>query len=143
MEDEARYDLKRFLHAQAENYPVALKELKNGKKRSHWIWYVFPQVAGLGTSAMAEAYAIRSREESEDYVKHPVLGARLIECSEVMLTHKGRRVTEIMGSPDDMKLRSSMTLFSIVAPQCSVFDEVLETFFGGTSDQRTLDFLIP
>ena len=134
-------NLQRFLTAQAEDYECALGELKRGRKESHWIWYIFPQVAGLGHGSMAREYAIQSRGEAVAYLKHPVLGARLRECAEALLTHQGKRIEDIMGYPDDLKLRSSMTLFATISMQDSIFHKVLDTFYSGETDVRTIVFL--
>lgn len=135
------FDLGRFLAAQQHNYEDALEELRGGRKRGHWMWYVLPQVAGLGSSAMAERYAIRSRAEALAYLGHPVLGARLTDCANALLLHEGLTAREIMGSPDDLKLRSSMTLFAALSPQGSPFHRVLERYFPGAGDPRTIAFL--
>src|SRR5215472_13021678 len=123
------YNMERFIKAQAEDYECALGELQRGQKRSHWIWYIFPQVSGLGHSSMAQEYAIRSRDEAVAYLKHAVLGTRLQRCCEAVLKHQGREVQDIMGFPDDLKLRSSMTLFAMISPQGSVFHKVLNAFY--------------
>jgi uncharacterized protein (DUF1810 family) len=135
------FDLARFVAAQEGMHERALGELRSGRKRSHWMWFVFPQVAGLGSSVMAQKYAIRSRAEAEAYLAHPVLGPRLRECAQALLAVEGRSATEIMGQPDDVKLRSSMTLFAALAGPGSDFQRVLEKFFSGEADERTLDFL--
>jgi uncharacterized protein (DUF1810 family) len=135
------HDLQRFLDAQNGSYDTALSELRQGRKTSHWIWFVFPQVSGLGTSPIAEKYAIRSREEAADYLAHPVLGARLRECAEALLRHKDSTIDDIMGFPDNLKLRSSMTLFGSLCEEGSVFHAVLDLFFKGESDLKTLAFL--
>lgn len=135
------YQLQRFLEAQARDYPVALAELMQGQKHSHWMWYIFPQVAGLGTSAMAQRYAIRSREEAEAYLADGVLGSRIQACAAALLPHKGKAIREIMGFPDDLKLRSSLTLFASLSPVGSVFHQALEAFFEGQQDARTIQFL--
>jgi uncharacterized protein (DUF1810 family) len=135
------FDLARFVAAQAQDHAVALRELRAGAKRSHWMWYVFPQVAGLGTSAMAERYAIRSRREAAAYLGHPVLGPRLRTCTEALLQLSGRSARQVMGSPDDLKLRSSLTLFAALSPAGSVFHQALDRYFDGAQDQRTLDYL--
>jgi uncharacterized protein (DUF1810 family) len=134
-------DLKRFLDANKRHYAFALAELKAGRKRSHWMWYIFPQVAGLGYSEMAQYYAIKNREEAIDYLGHPVLGKRLVEISSVLLTLKEHNASRIMGSPDDMTLRSSMTLFSLVPDTDPVFEAVLKKFFDGKKDPATLQLL--
>jgi len=135
------YDLQRFVVAQAGDYDRALGELRRGRKESHWIWYIFPQVAGLGHSSMAGKYAIQSREEAVAYLQHPVLGERLRQCCEALLRHRAKRVEDIMGYPDDLKLRSSMTLFAAVSESDSVFHQVLKAFYAGERDERTMDFL--
>jgi uncharacterized protein (DUF1810 family) len=134
-------DLKRFLDAQQRDYATALIEIKAGHKRSHWMWYIFPQVTGLGFSEMSKRFAIKDLPEATAYLHHPVLGARLIEISKALLTLSGNNATTIMGSPDDMKLRSSMTLFSVVPVADPVFEAVLKKFFGGKKDQATLQLL--
>jgi uncharacterized protein (DUF1810 family) len=131
------FNLNRFIEAQAHDYEIALRELRAGSKTSHWIWYILPQIAGLGRSAMAERFAIRNIEEARAYLAHPVLGPRLRECANTLLSRHNRSAHEILGSPDDLKLRSSMTLFAAVAPN-DVFDEVLEQFFRGERDPLTL-----
>jgi uncharacterized protein (DUF1810 family) len=135
------HNLERFVSAQRGSYDVALKELQNGQKRSHWMWFVFPQVAGLGSSAMADRYAIRSRREAAAYLAHPILGPRLIECANALLQLKGRTAEEVMGYPDDLKLRSSMTLFAAMSPPDSAFQKVLEIYFAGVPDNRTTAYL--
>lgn len=135
------FDLQRFVEAQASTHERALAELKSGRKQSHWMWFVFPQLAGLGHSDMARRYGISGREEAIAYLQHPVLGERLACCCEALLEWKDRSALQIMGSPDDMKLRSSMTLFAAVAPETRVFQEVLEAFFDGKPDAVTLSKL--
>ena len=135
------YRLERFVEAQDGVHARALNELRAGRKASHWMWFVFPQVAGLGSSPTSQRYAIRSREEACAYLDHPVLGPRLLECARAVLSHPDRTAREIMGSPDDAKLRSSMTLFALAADSEPVFQQVLDTFFGGERDQRTVAFL--
>lgn len=135
------HKLIRLLTAQDENYPIALSELHRGRKESHWIWYIFPQVAGLGRSSMAEEYAIRSREEGIAYLAHDVLGPRLHECTSALLNHQDRRIEDIMGFPDDLKLHSSMTLFASLAAPDSVFHQVLGIFYAGKMDTKTLALL--
>ena len=136
-----QFDLQRFVEAQASTHARALAELKSGRKQSHWMWFVFPQLAGLGHSDMARRYAISGREEAIAYLQHLVLGERLAHCCEALLEWKDRSATQIMGSPDDMKLRSSMTLFATVAPKMPVFQQVLEVFFDGKPDAMTLSKL--
>ena len=138
---EDPYDLHRFVHAQEHDYARALDELRHGRKRSHWMWYVFPQLAGLGSSAMAERYAIRSLAEAKAYLRHAVLGPRLVTCAEAALDIDGRTATEIFGTPDDLKLRSCATLFAQVSAPDSAFHRLLDRFFGGQPDPRTLELL--
>ena len=135
------HDLDRFLNAQDGDYPRALAEIRGGHKRSHWMWYVFPQFDGLGSSPMARRYAIKSVAEAGAYLNHPVLGPRLTEIAEAVLGVDGRSAVEIFSSPDDMKLKSSATLFSHVSPVGSVFDRVLDKYFGGGRDDKTLGLL--
>ena len=134
------YDLERFVQAQAADYERALAELRAGEKRSHWMWYVFPQIAGLGQSAMSRRYSIKSVSEATAYLGHPLLGARLRECFAVVQMTAGRSATEIFGSPDDMKLRSSATLFARVSDE-SIFRQVIEKYFDGEYDAETLRLL--
>ncbi len=138
---EDPFDLARFVAAQAGSYARALGELKAGRKTTHWMWFIFPQVAGLGTSSMAQKYAIGSRAEAEAYLAHPVLGPRLIECAQALLSVTGRTASEIMGSPDDLKLRSSMTLFRAIAGSALPFQIVLDRYYAGQPDERTLEIL--
>ncbi len=135
------YDLSRFLEAQKNSYDTALREIKAGRKRSHWMWYIFPQIQGLGYSAMAQHYAIRDLDEARKYLQHPLLGPRLIEISEALLALEESDPRRVMGSPDDLKLRSCMTLFQSAAPEQSVFGKVLDKFYGGRPDGRTLEIL--
>jgi uncharacterized protein (DUF1810 family) len=140
-DDPDRFDLKRFVRAQESDYKRALEEIAAGRKRSHWMWYIFPQFAGLGLSSTSRHYAIGSLDEARAYLADPILGPRLIECAGATLSVKGRSALDIFGSPDDMKLRSSVTLFSLVSPENSVFHRVLEKYFDGMGDQRTLDLV--
>ena len=135
------YDLSRFLEAQTNSYNTALREIKAGRKRSHWMWYIFPQIRGLGYSAMAQHYAIRDLGEAREYLQHPLLGPRLIEISEALLALEESDPRRVMGSPDDLKLRSCMTLFQCAAPDQPVFGKVLDKFYGGRPDGRTLEIL--
>jgi uncharacterized protein (DUF1810 family) len=135
------YDLDRFVRAQAESYDLALAEVRGGRKRSHWMWYVFPQLAGLGSSDMAQRYAITSLAEAEAYLRHPVLGPRLVACAEAALGVEGRSAYDIFGSPDDLKLRSCATLFACVTPSGSIFDRLLAKYYGGERDEKTLRLL--
>jgi len=133
------FDLSRFTSAQAGVYDQALAELKAGRKRSHWMWFVFPQIAGLGSSPTARRYAIASLAEARAYLADPVLGPRLIESATALLAVEGRTAEEILGYPDDLKLRSSMTLFARAAPQSKVFQEVLDRYYDGKPDPQTLN----
>src|SRR4051812_36566351 len=135
------HNLSRFVQAQEDDYERALAELRGGRKRSHWMWYIFPQFDGLGFSATSRRYSIKSVAEAEAYLRHPVLGPRLIECAEAVLGVKGRSAFEIFGSPDDMKLRSCATLFASVSPPGSVFDRLLGKYFQGDRDSKTLALL--
>lgn len=137
----AQYDLERFLKAQARNYDAALREIRDGCKRSHWMWYVFPQIQGLGYSSTAQFYAIRDLDEAKAYLQHPVLRERLLEISNALLALDSNNASEVFGWPDDMKLRSSMTLFAEAEPECAVFQKVLEQYFHGQKDERTLSIL--
>ena len=130
--------LQRFLDAQATDYAQALAEVQAGRKRSHWMWYIFPQIQGLGFSETARFYAIHDLREATEYVRHPVLGARLVEISTALLGVKSNDATAVMGSPDDLKLKSSMTLFAAVPDANPVFRAVLAKFFGGREDEKTL-----
>jgi uncharacterized protein (DUF1810 family) len=136
-----KFDLARFVAAQRSTYERALAELRSGRKRSHWMWYVFPQLAGLGNSATSRRYAIASAEEADAYLKHPVLGARLIECATAVLEIDGRSAYEIFGSPDDLKLRSCATLFARVSTPGSVFARLLAKYFGSQEDEQTIRLL--
>ena len=129
--------LDRFLEAQVRIYEIALKEIRNGEKESHWMWYIFPQLRGLGKSRMAYAYGINGLEEAKAYLAHPVLSARLIEISEALLKHKDQDVEDILGDIDAMKLRSSMTLFALISEEGSVFHQVLNCFYDGEMDELT------
>lgn len=134
------FDLQRFVDAQAPVYQRVLAELRQGRKQSHWMWFIFPQVAGLGHSPMARQFAIASREEAVAYLGHAVLGRRLRECTALVNAVQGRTIREILGSPDDLKFCSSMTLFGAVSSDPE-FAEAIQKFYGGTPDQRTLDLL--
>jgi uncharacterized protein (DUF1810 family) len=135
------HDLARFVQAQEGDYGRALSEIRSGRKRSHWMWYVFPQYDGLGFSSTSRRYAIKSIEEAQAYLGHPVLGPRLVECAEAALGVEGRSAFEIFGSPDDMKLRSCATLFARVSPAGSAFHRLLDKYFQGHADDRTLRLL--
>jgi uncharacterized protein (DUF1810 family) len=131
-------NLQRFISAQEGDYETALKEIRSGRKRSHWMWYIFPQIDGLGFSDMAKRYGIKDLTEAAQYLEHPLLGSRLIEISQALLELPGNNATEIMGSPDNLKLHSSMTLFSLIPATNPVFDAVLKKFFKGQQDNGTL-----
>ena len=138
---EDPYGLNRFISAQAGVYDRVLAELRGGLKRTHWMWYIFPQIDGLGHSPATRHYAIKNLDEARRYLSHPVLGARLVESAEAVLVVSGRSVSDIFGHPDDWKLQSSMTLFALVAGPGSVFERVLEKYFQGKRDARTLQIL--
>ncbi|GAA4021231.1 DUF1810 domain-containing protein [Hymenobacter glaciei] len=131
-------NLDRFIEAQAGSYQSALSEMKNGRKRSHWMWYIFPQIQGLGLSETARFYAIQDLQEAEEYARHPVLGSRLVAISTALLGVKSNDANAVMGSPDDLKLKSSMTLFAAMPGADPVFQAVLEKFFNGAKDEKTL-----
>ena len=132
--------MNRFLTAQERDYPTALREIQAGRKQSHWMWYIFPQIAGLGFSSTARFYAISSMQEARDYYAHPVLGKRLVEISEALLALDTNDAAAVMGYPDDLKLRSSMTLF-LAASGDAVFQKVLDKFYSGKPDSKTLSIL--
>lgn len=139
---EDPFYLSRFKTAQERVYDTVLAELKSGQKRSHWMWYIFPQIEGLGRSSTAQHYSIKSIEEAKQYLKDPLLGARLLECAEVLEGIEGLSASAIFGYPDDVKLKSSMTLFASVADDPhSVFVRVLEKYYHGEPDERTLELL--
>jgi uncharacterized protein (DUF1810 family) len=131
------HDLQRFVDAQQGVYQQALAEIQRGRKQSHWMWFVFPQYDGLGFSEHARLYAIKSLEEAKAYLAHPLLGPRLLECAEAVLKAEGRTAHEIFGSPDDLKLHSCATLFAAISPPGSVFEGLLDRFFGGVGDEKT------
>jgi uncharacterized protein (DUF1810 family) len=139
--NEDPFDLARFEHAQAPVFAQAIAELRAGRKRSHWMWFVFPQYRGLGFSAMSQRYAIRSLEEARAYLAHPVLGPRLRECASAVLAIDGRSAHDIFGSPDDLKLRSCATLFAAVSPAGSEWERLLAKYFDGQPDDATLELL--
>jgi uncharacterized protein (DUF1810 family) len=134
-------DLSRFTSAQENIYATALAELRSGRKRSHWMWYIFPQIDGLGHSATSKHYAIKSVEEARQYLNHPVLGKRLLECAEAVIAIEERSIAEIFAYPDNLKLKSSMTLFAYVTPPRSVFSRVLDKYFNSDQDVLTLQLL--
>ncbi len=134
------FDLERFVDAQARVYPDVVAELRQGRKQSHWMWFIFPQLAGLGNSAMAQRYALSSRDEAMAYLGHAVLGPRLRECTALVNAVGGRTIHQILGSPDDLKFRSSMTLFDAVSSEPE-FAAAIKKFYDGTRDARTLELL--
>ena len=134
-----QYELKRFVDAQEGVYEQACAELRAGRKRSHWMWFVFPQIRGLGSSPTAVRFAISGMEEARAYLEHPVLGPRLRECTGIVVGVEGRSVEEIFGYPDDLKFHSSMTLFAKAAEEAGMFGEALEKYFGGEMDRGTLE----
>ena len=133
--------LNRFLEAQEHMYATALEESKNGEKESHWMWYIFPQLRGLGYSPMSYLYGINGIEEARAYLAHPVLSARLVEISKALLAHRTKCIRDIMGDIDAIKLRSSMTLFASISESNSVFHQILDCFYGGTMDKMTLKLM--
>jgi uncharacterized protein (DUF1810 family) len=135
------YNLQRFIAAQDNDYAAALAEIRSGRKRSHWMWYVFPQFEGLGASATSRLYAVKSVAEAGAYLRHPVLGARLRECAQAVLGIDRRSATDIFGSPDDMKLRSCATLFAYCSQEGSVFHQIIDKYFAGRHDERTLHLI--
>jgi len=139
MEDP--YNLGRFVDAQSEDYERAFSEIQSGRKRSHWMWYIFPQFDGLGLSAMSKHYAVKSVAEAEAFLAHPVLGPRLVECAEAALRVDRLSALEMFGSPDDMKLRSCATLFAYVSSEDSVFHRIIDKYFHGQPDDRTLSLI--
>jgi uncharacterized protein (DUF1810 family) len=141
MDPPSPESLERFVDAQREDYAVALDEVRRGRKRSHWMWYVFPQLVGLGSSEMACRYGIQNASEAEAYLKHPLLGSRLREIVAAVLAVEGRSAHDIFGSPDDLKLRSCCTLFTSVSPSGSDFERVIAKYFGGNGDPVTLRLL--
>jgi uncharacterized protein (DUF1810 family) len=132
------YDLARFVEAQEGDYEQALSEVRNGRKLTHWMWYIFPQFDGLGFSSTSKRYAIKSLLEAKAYLQHPVLGPRLVECVEAVIGIEGLSVTTIFGTPDDIKLRSCATLFANISPPGSVFAQLLDKYFEGEGDDKTL-----
>ncbi len=135
------HDLNRFVRAQESSHETALSEIKGGRKQSHWMWFVFPQLDGLAASPMSKYYAIKDVAEAKAYLNHPVLGPRLLECVEAVLQVEGRSATEILGSPDDVKLHSCATLFACVSPRGSAFDRLLAKYYRSERDGRTLRLL--
>jgi len=135
------YDLQRFVDAQNHCFERVCRELSEGHKQSHWMWFIFPQLKGLGHSAMANRYAISSRQEAEAYLKHPILGSRLRHCTELVMQVDGRSIDQIFDPPDDLKFRSSMTLFASTATANKIFNGALQKYFAGKPDQFTIDRL--
>jgi uncharacterized protein (DUF1810 family) len=135
------FNLYRFVSAQATVFPQVVAELIAGRKRGHWIWFIFPQMKGLGHSAQSEFYGIGSLEEAAAYARHPLLGPRLLQCTQLVNQAEGRTIHEILGPPDDLKFRSSMTLFARAAEDATVFDEALNKYFYGEADPLTLKLL--
>jgi len=136
-----KYNLSRFLEAQMVTYDSAMLELARGSKKSHWIWYIFPQIEGLGRSDTAKLYSIKSLEEGRVYLEHPVLGPRLVEACEILLSLKEASMDEVMGFPDDLKLLSSMTLFEVVSDSNSIFTKMIEFYYEGRRDKASLDII--
>lgn len=137
---EDKYNLKRFIEAQELDYEIALLEIKNGRKRSHWMWYIFPQLADLGYSSTAKYYGIRNISEAIEYLNNPILKSHLLEISEE-LYKLNDNISDILGYPDDLKLKSSMTLFNNADPKIEIFRKIIEKFYNGEWDQSTLDLL--
>ena len=136
-----QHDLQRFITAQQTDYATALTEIKQGRKRSHWIWYIFPQIAGLGFSETSKHYALQNAEEAQAYLNHPILGSRLVEICSELLKLPTNNATQVFGTPDDMKLRSCVTLFASLPDADPVFQRVLDKFFGGEGDKLTIELL--
>jgi uncharacterized protein (DUF1810 family) len=135
------FNLARFVQAQERDYEQAMSEIRTGRKRSHWMWYIFPQLEGLGFSSTSRHYAIRGPAEAEAYLRHPILGPRLLESARAAIVLEGPSASDVFGSPDDMKLRSCATLFACVSPAGSVFQQLLDKYFGGERDDKTLALL--
>ena len=135
------HDLRRFIDAQDGSYEAVISEIRRGQKHFHWMWFIFPQYVGLGISATSQRYAIKSAAEAVAYLNDPVLGKRLVECAEAVLCIEGRSALQIFGSPDDLKLKSSATLFAYISPAGSVFERVLDKYFRGEPDSKTLQLL--
>jgi len=135
------YDLLRFVDAQTSSYERACEELRRGRKQSHWMWFIFPQIRGLGHSPMANKYGIASLEEAEAYMRHPILGPRLKNCVEIVLKIENRSAEQVFGKPDDLKFRSCLTLFTRVGEENQIFKDALQKYFAGKPDQMTIDRL--
>jgi uncharacterized protein (DUF1810 family) len=140
-EPNSRDEFAHFIEAQSGIYNQVLSELSQGKKRSHWIWFIFPQIDGLGFSTMARRFALDSLEQATRYANHRLLGQRLHECTQLVLNIEGRNILDILGSPDDLKFRSCMTLFALAKPEKSLFRSALEKYYGGAQDPKTLRIL--
>tara|TARA_B110000305_G_C18852770_1_gene365268 strand:+ start:59 stop:487 length:429 start_codon:yes stop_codon:yes gene_type:complete len=138
---EDKFNLKRFIDAQSNTYEKALDEIKNVRKASHWMWYVFPQYHGLGRSSTSVKYAINSEEEAVSYLKYPILGSRLIEITKAFLLIENKTAYDVLGGPDDLKIKSSMTLFDAIQTETALFDSVLEKYFEGNRCRRTISAL--
>jgi uncharacterized protein (DUF1810 family) len=134
-------DLTRFITAQDPVYNDVLTELKSGQKQTHWMWFIFPQIDGLGHSSIAKRYAIKNADEAREYLRHPVLGKRLIECTETVKAIQNRSASQIFGYPDDLKFRSSMTLFASVSGEESIFHDLISKYYEGQADDRTIEIL--
>ena len=135
------YNLDRFVRAQDPAYELALSEIERGRKRSHWMWFIFPQIDGLASSSTSKRFAVKGVGEARAYLDHPILGPRLLACAEAVVGVEGRSATEMFGSPDDLKLQSCATLFAHVSPPGSVFDRLIDKFYGGERDRKTLQLL--
>ena len=140
-ENSSDLNLNRFVAAQEKLYETVITELKNGNKQTHWMWFIFPQIDGLGNSTYAKLYAIKSIEEAKAYLNHPLLGARLLECSQILLTIKNKSANDILGFPDYVKLQSCMTLFSLIFPLEKIFTEVLAKYYDSKKDNKTIEIL--
>ena len=136
-----KYNLNRFLEAQTASYEMAMLELENKRKESHWIWYIFPQITGLGKSEKAQFYSLKNLEEARAYLEHSVLGPRLIKACQILTNIEDRAIDEIMGFPDDLKLQSSMTLFEAFSKSNSIFTRIIEVYFDGERDEATLEII--
>ncbi len=141
IDNDDPFDLHRFVSAQEGTYSRAISELRSGRKESHWMWFIFPQFDGLGMSSTSKHYSIKSAEEARHYLDHPLLGKRLVECAETLLGLQGRSASQIFGYPDDLKLKSSMTLFAEVARDEETFARVIDRYFNGERDRRTLELM--
>ena len=136
-----KYSLNRFIEAQVDSYESAIGELSRGRKSGHWIWYIFPQIVGLGSSDITKLYSIKSIEEAQAYLEHPVLGERLFKSCDILLKLEDVSILDVMGFPDDLKLKSSMTLFAFISPPSSIFSEVLSKYYEDDLDQTSLEII--